>query len=115
MSRNKRIKVTCKYDGTFVGYIADEETYDKVKNGVVDWKEHVKPSITEYKIPAAVFKRLLELDRQLNSLSAEALAEIISQEFSDDIEYKAADVRYIIGHTLKKLLGRQGETDDNQN
>ena len=55
--------VTFERHGT-IGYIKDEELYEKVKRGEADWKPHVKAKLTHVKIPIAVFNRLMELDKQ---------------------------------------------------
>lgn len=47
----------------FTGIMPDEETYEKVKDDEYDWKPHVKSKITHYTIPATVFERLVQLDR----------------------------------------------------
>lgn len=50
------------------GYIQDEATYESVKNGELDWSDLNKAKITHYTIPASVFERLLELDRNNKKL-----------------------------------------------
>lgn len=47
-----------------IGHIEDEVTYEKVRNGVADWKPHIKAKLTHIKIPIAVFNRLIELDNR---------------------------------------------------
>lgn len=46
-----------------IGYIDNEETYEKVKRGEADWKPHIKARHTHIQIPVAVFNRLIELDK----------------------------------------------------
>lgn len=45
------------------GLIKTEEEYQKLKNGTIDWKPHIKDQIETVTIPASVFFRLLYLDR----------------------------------------------------
>ena len=47
-----------------IGHIKDEETYEKVRLGVADWKPHVKARLTHVEVPIAVFNRLIELDKR---------------------------------------------------
>ena len=57
--------ITAKHNGKgFTGHIEDEDTYNKVKDGELTWKPHIKKQITHYRIPAAVFERLMQLDRE---------------------------------------------------
>lgn len=55
--------VTFERQGT-IGHIEDEVTYEKVRNGIADWKPHVKAKLTHIRIPIAVFNRLIELDKR---------------------------------------------------
>ena len=57
------MKALCCGDGMFRGKIADAEVYEKVKDGELDWKPHIKPYLKSVEIPYDVFCRLLELDR----------------------------------------------------
>lgn len=58
----KKVKAIHDRSG-FVGQIADEETYDGVKSGKLDWKPHVKAHMKSVQIPMDLFYRLMELDR----------------------------------------------------
>lgn len=61
MSKNK---VKAMHNGYgFTGQIYDEETYERVKDGELDWKPTVKAKMTHMVVPAEVFYRLMELDK----------------------------------------------------
>lgn len=47
----------------FIGQIINEAAYEGVKSGALDWKPHVKAKMDSVQIPAALFYRLMELDR----------------------------------------------------
>lgn len=49
-----------------VGNVDSDVTYEKLKRGLVDWKPYIKKKLTMVKIPAEVFFRLMELDKQLD-------------------------------------------------
>ena len=68
----KALKATYDVRKCFTGHMEDEEMYNKVRDGELDWKPHVKAEITHYRVPAAVFERLLELDRKQQEESADA-------------------------------------------
>jgi hypothetical protein len=59
----KRMKSHCKYDGTNKGIVRDEEEYEKLKNGELDWRSHVKENMSQVTIPYSVFNRLMLLDK----------------------------------------------------
>lgn len=61
MSKNKVKAMHNGYD--FTGQIYDEETYERVKAGELDWRPAVKAKMTHMVIPAEVFYRLMELDK----------------------------------------------------
>lgn len=54
------------------GVIASTEVYNNILLGKSDWEEHVKNRITAYTIPASVFERLLQLDREANAKAVAA-------------------------------------------
>ena len=51
------------YGNRQIGFIDDEEMYEKVKSEELGWSENKKEQITHYIIPASVFNRLLKLDQ----------------------------------------------------
>lgn len=50
----------------FTARIDNEAVYQGIKSGKLDFKEEHKKSILYYRIPASVFERLLEMDRNWN-------------------------------------------------
>ncbi len=56
--------------GGWVGVIPDEETYEKLKAGEVDWKAEHKPRMKEIKIPTELFFRLMVMDNDDSLLQA---------------------------------------------
>jgi len=72
VSKNK-LKAT--HDNTyykgFNGIIKDEQMYEDVKNGIKDWKPHIKADMTAVTIPAEVFYRLMELDKAVTTIPFE--------------------------------------------
>ncbi len=48
----------------FTGLIPNEDEYEAVKRGEKDWKAHLKSQMTRVQIPAALFYRLMELDKK---------------------------------------------------
>ena len=71
MKKHHHMKATREYvrSKCFTGHIEDEAMYERVKNGEVDWKPHLKSQIGYYRIPATVFERLLELDRRCGDVA----------------------------------------------
>lgn len=59
-----KLSTTFEQHGT-IGHINDEATYNKVRDGIADWKPHIKSKLTHVEIPMTVFNRLVELDRQV--------------------------------------------------
>lgn len=47
----------------FVGQIRDEQEYEGLKSGSLDWKPHVKAKMGCIQIPVDLFYRLMELDK----------------------------------------------------
>ena len=58
------MKSICEKDGTHRGIIADLKTYERVKNGKADWKDHIKPKLKSVIIPFELFERLMNLDKE---------------------------------------------------
>lgn len=56
----------------FTGQIYDEETYERVKAGELDWKPTVKAKMTHMVIPTEVFYRLMELDKAAGGKPADS-------------------------------------------
>lgn len=69
MSKKQLLKAIYARSNGFVGSIPDEETYTKLKNGEIDWKEHVKNQMVAVVIPKEVFYRLMALDIYLDELN----------------------------------------------
>ena len=57
-----KVKAIHDHSG-FVGQIRDEQEYEGVKAGGLDWTPHIKAKMNNIQIPAALFYRLMELDR----------------------------------------------------
>ena len=51
------------YGGKFQGLIRNAEEYEKLKNGEIDWKPHVKAKMESVELPYEVFVRLMGLDK----------------------------------------------------
>lgn len=54
----------------WIGVIPDEETYEKLKAGAVDWKPEQKARIKEIKLPVELFYRLMVMDTDESFLQA---------------------------------------------
>lgn len=54
-------------DTGFKGLVPDMDTYEKLKNGETDWKDHVKAKMTEVTIPYELFVKLMQQDKQLDN------------------------------------------------
>lgn len=63
MGRKFRVTAIHERDRGFIGVIEDEAVYEGVKAGVLNWKPHIKAKLESIQIPAALFYRLMELDR----------------------------------------------------
>lgn len=55
-----RPNLICNNDGTWTGLIPDEETYEDLKAGKVDWKEEKKATMSYVVIPKDLFYRFME-------------------------------------------------------
>lgn len=49
--------------GKFEGLIQSVEQYNRLKNGEVDWKPHVKNNLESITIPYELFTYFMELDK----------------------------------------------------
>ncbi|MBR5862179.1 MAG: hypothetical protein IKZ08_02515 [Bacteroidales bacterium] len=56
--------------GGWIGIIPDEDTYQKLKAGEVAWKESQLRRMSDVKIPADLFFRLMAMDTETSSLQA---------------------------------------------
>ena len=56
--------------GGFVGLIPDEETYEKLKAGEVDWKAPNKARMKQIQLPVEIFYRLMVMDTDESFLQA---------------------------------------------
>lgn len=54
----------------WIGVVPDEETYEKLKAGEVDWKPEHKSRIKEIRIPTELFFRLMVMDTDESFLQA---------------------------------------------
>lgn len=48
----------------FVGIIDSEDTFLKLKAGMVSWKESLEPKMTDVRLPKELFYRLMALDME---------------------------------------------------
>lgn len=78
--------------GGYRGHMEDEATYNRVRNGEVDWKPHIKAKIEHYTVPANVFERLLALDRQVNGIVVEVATEQATEGSSDTAPIKTDEL-----------------------
>lgn len=53
-----------KHDEKFEGRIASIEQYNKLKNGEIDWKPHVKNNLEQVNIPYKLFNYFMEVDKE---------------------------------------------------
>lgn len=51
------------HGGKFEGLIQSVEQYNRLKNGEVDWKPHVKNNLESITIPYELFTYFMELDK----------------------------------------------------
>ena len=51
----------------FRGMIPDMGTYERLKNGETDWKDHVKNKLKDVVIPYELFVKLMEQDKQIDN------------------------------------------------
>lgn len=49
--------------GKFEGLIQSVEQYNRLKNGEIDWKPHVKNNLESVTIPYELFSYFMELDK----------------------------------------------------
>lgn len=61
------MKAICTRNGDFRGLVKDQETYERLKAGEVDWKPHVKEKLNEVIIPYKLFEYLMELDKETSN------------------------------------------------
>lgn len=59
-------KAYCNSDGSLKGLIETRDIYEKLKQGKVDWKDHIKNKMTQVTIPWDLFCVLMEQDKQLD-------------------------------------------------
>lgn len=63
------MKAHCiEYSGKFEGRIANIEQYNRLKNGEVDWKPHVKNNLERITIPYELFAYFMEIDKGLDRI-----------------------------------------------
>ncbi len=62
--REERALQALHNGGGFTGLIPNEDDYEAVKRGEKDWKAHLKSQMTRVQIPAALFYRLMALDKE---------------------------------------------------
>lgn len=63
------MKAHCiEYSGKFEGRIANIEQYNRLKNGEVDWKSHVKNNLERVTIPYELFAYFMEIDKGLDRI-----------------------------------------------
>lgn len=61
------MKAHCiEYSGKFEGRINNIEQYNRLKNGEVDWKPHVKNNLESITIPYELFTYFMELDKVMS-------------------------------------------------
>ena len=63
------MKAHCTVQGEFLGMIKDNDQYEGLKAGVLDWKPHVKEKMTSVTIPFDLFLRLMALDTPVKNES----------------------------------------------
>lgn len=62
------MKAHCiEYSGKFEGLIQSVEQYNRLKNGEVDWKPHVKNNLERITIPYELFTYFMELDKVMST------------------------------------------------
>lgn len=52
--------------GKFEGLIQSVEQYNRLKNGEIDWKPHVKNNLESVTIPYELFTYFMELDKVMS-------------------------------------------------
>lgn len=61
------MKAHCiEYSGKFEGRINNIEQYNRLKNGEIDWKPHVKNNLERITIPYELFTYFMELDKVMS-------------------------------------------------
>lgn len=62
----KKLRVTAIHERGcgFIGRVENEEIYEGVKAGALDWKSHIKPRLEYIQIPTSLFYRLMEMERR---------------------------------------------------
>lgn len=56
------------HGGKFEGLIQSVEQYNRLKNGEVNWKPHVKNNLESITIPYELFAYFMELDKGLDRI-----------------------------------------------
>ena len=64
MKKHYKIPAIHVRDRGFVGIIDSEDTYMKLKAGMVSWKDTLEPKMTDVRIPKELFYRLMALDME---------------------------------------------------
>lgn len=71
MKKHQKLSlIHSRESGGWIGVVPDEETYEKLKTGTVDWKPEQKSRIKEIKIPTELFYRLMVMDTDESFLQA---------------------------------------------
>ena len=64
MKKYHNIPAIHERDRGFIGLIDSEDTYLRLKAGMVGWKETLEPKMTDVRIPKELFYRLMALDME---------------------------------------------------
>ena len=86
------------------GILATVEIYEQLRKGEVDWKDSIKANIKKIELPAEVFFRLLELDRDMTKCAMPDGIEILpdGEHPMDPCVYKIKEVHRNVTVTVSE-------------
>ena len=96
----------------FKGLIPDEVTYEKLKNGETDWKDHIKAQLKTVEIPYNLLIRLMELDKDMTKCTLPGGVEIKpdGENVLDACCYKVKEIHRNVTVTVSECM-RCGSVD----
>ena len=109
------MKANLKVIGSERGYkgiLPDDTTYEKWKNGEIDWQDHMKPKMAYVEIPYSLLIRLMELDKDMTKCTLPGGVEIKpdGENVLDACCYKVKEIHRNVTVTVSECM-RCGSVD----
>lgn len=96
----------------FEGLIESEAMYERLKNGEIDWKDHVKTKMKYVKIPYELLMKLMELDKNMTKCTLPGGVEIRpdGENILDPCSYEVKEIHRNVTVTISEC-SRCGSVD----